>query len=267
MSAIYINNFLKGVDRLKGSYKRYLSGLVSLLLLILALIIFPACAADGVPQISITEPKDGSEVAAGNVTVFVEVMNFDLVNKLAMASVAGEGHIHYFMDAAAPTAQGKPAITKPGTYVPTVNTSYTWTNVAMGMHNFSVELVNNDHTPLSTPVVAEVNVTAKDETLKTMSVENVTVGLIAKNIAFNTSTITVPAGSHVTVNFDNQDANVPHNFAVYDSASAKTTIFKGDIITGPKMIAYTFDAPTTSGTYFFRCDVHPTIMTGQFIVK
>jgi hypothetical protein len=241
MSAIYINNFLKGVDRLKGSYKRYLSGLVSLLLLILALIIFPACAADGVPQISITEPKDGSEVAAGNVTVSVEVMNFDLVNKLGMASVAGEGHIHYFMDAAAPTAQGKPAITKPGTYVPTVNTSYTWTNVAMGMHNFSVELVNNDHTPLSTPVVAEVNVTAKDETLKTMSVENVTVGLIAKNIAFN--------------------------FAVYDSASAKTTIFKGDIITGPKMIAYTFDAPTTSGTYFFRCDVHPTIMTGQFIVK
>lgn len=219
------------------------------------------------PQINIIEPKNGSEIAAGNVTVSVDVMNFNLANKLGMANVAGEGHIHYFVDAAAPIAQGKPAITKPGTYLPTANTSFTWTNVAAGMHNFSVELVNNDHTPLSPPVVAEVNVTAKGETLKTISVENVTVGLIAKNIAFNTSTITVPAGAHVTVNFDHQDANVPHNFAVYDSASAKTTIFKGDIITGPKMIAYTFDAPTTPGTYFFRCDVHPTAMTGQFIVK
>ncbi len=243
-----------------------MSGSVPLLLLMFVLIVFPAYAADGMPQINITEPKNGSEIAAGNVTVSVNVMNFNLANKLGMANVAGEGHIHYFMDAAVPTIQGKPAITKPGTYVPTANTSFTWTNVTAGMHNFSVELVNNDHTPLSPPVTTEVSVTAKYETLKTMSVENVTVGLMAKNIAFNTSTITVPAGANVTVNFDNQDANVPHNLAVYDSANLKTTIFKGDIITGPKTITYTFDAPTTPGTYYFRCDVHPG-MNGQFIVK
>jgi len=29
---------------------------------------------------------------------------------------------------------------------------------------------------------------------------------------------------------------------------------------------YTFTAPSTPGTYFFRCDVHPETMTGQFIV-
>ncbi|MCX6669499.1 MAG: cupredoxin domain-containing protein [Methanothrix sp.] len=258
---------------MKCSYKRYLSGSGSLLLLMLALIVSPACAANGMsgmPQINITEPKDGSEIAAGNVTVSVEVMNFNLANKLGKANVAGEGHIHWFMDAKTPTAPGKNAKAKQGRNAPSsaaVDKSYTWTNVAVGMHNFSVELVNNDHTPLSPPVVAEVNVTAKDETLKTMSMENVTVGLIAKSIAFNTSTITVPAGARVTVNFDNQDANVPHNFAVYDSANAKTTIFKGNIITGPKMIAYTFDAPTTPGTYFFRCDIHPTIMTGKFVVE
>jgi len=222
------------------------------------------------PQIYIIEPKEGSEVAAGNVTVSVEVMNFSLVDNFGKANVAGEGHIHWFMDAITPTDPGKNARAKQGRNAPSssaLDTSYTWTNVAAGLHNFSVELVNNDHTPLSPPAVAEVNVAAKDETLKTMSVENVTVGLIAKSMAFNTSIVTVPAGARVTVNFDNRDANVPHNFAVYDSASAKTTIFKGDIITGPKMIAYTFDAPTTPGTYFFRCDIHPTIMTGKFVVE
>jgi plastocyanin len=94
----------------------------------------------------------------------------------------------------------------------------------------------------------------------------VTIGLIAKNIAFNTSTITVPACSAVTVNFDNQDSGVPHNFAVYTNSGATTPIFKGEIITGPKTITYTFTAPCTPGDYWFRCDVHPTIMYGTFKV-
>jgi plastocyanin len=95
---------------------------------------------------------------------------------------------------------------------------------------------------------------------------SVTIGLIAHNIAFNTSTITVPACSEVTVNFDNQDSGVPHNFAVYTDSEATTPIFKGEIITGPKMITYTFKAPCTPGDYWFRCDVHPTIMYGTFKV-
>jgi plastocyanin len=92
------------------------------------------------------------------------------------------------------------------------------------------------------------------------------INLVAKNIAFNTSTITVPAGADVTVNFDNQDANVPHNFAVYTDSSATTAIFQGKIITGPAKVTYNFKAPDKPGTYFFRCDVHPTIMKGQFVV-
>ncbi len=95
---------------------------------------------------------------------------------------------------------------------------------------------------------------------------SVTVGLIAKNIAFNTSTITVPAGANVTVDFDNEDSGIPHNFAVYDTPAAQNAIFTGQIITGPATIKYTFTAPSTPGNYFFRCDVHPTIMTGTFVV-
>jgi plastocyanin len=99
------------------------------------------------------------------------------------------------------------------------------------------------------------------------SPKNIVINLIAKNIAFNTSTITVPAGSNVTIKFDNQDSRTPHNFAVYDTEAAQQTIFQGKIITGPAKIVYNFIAPDKPGTYFFRCDVHPTIMKGQFIVQ
>lgn len=90
--------------------------------------------------------------------------------------------------------------------------------------------------------------------------------LIAQNYAFDRASITVPAGSHVQLTFDNQDTGVPHNVAIYTSAAASTVIFKGEIITGPKKTTYTFDAPTKPGTYFFRCDIHPG-MNGQFIVQ
>jgi plastocyanin len=94
----------------------------------------------------------------------------------------------------------------------------------------------------------------------------VTIDLVAKNIAFDKSTITVPAGSQVTVNFDNEDSGIPHNFAVYTNSQATTPIFKGEIITGVAKTTYTFTAPSTPGDYWFRCDVHPTIMNGPFKV-
>jgi plastocyanin len=88
----------------------------------------------------------------------------------------------------------------------------------------------------------------------TANPENVTIGLVAKDFSFNISTITVPAGANVTVNFENQDSNIGHNFAVYDSASMKKTIFKGEMIVGPKKITYNFEAPKEPGTYHFQCD-------------
>jgi plastocyanin len=93
-----------------------------------------------------------------------------------------------------------------------------------------------------------------------------TVNLTAHKLMFDMSTITVPAGAHVVVNFNNQDAGVPHNFAVYVDSSAQQAIFKGQMVTGPGTMTYTFTAPNQPGTYFFRCDVHPTMMNGQFVV-
>jgi len=104
--------------------------------------------------------------------------------------------------------------------------------------------------------------------------QTVTIDLTAAKMAFDQSTITVPAGAAVVVNFHNRETagssqvtGVAHNFAVYDSPAAKTKIFSGEIITGGQDATYRFTAPSVPGTYFFRCDTHPTLMTGKFIVQ
>ena len=46
--------------------------------------------------------------------------------------------------------------------------------------------------------------------------QSVTINITAENIAFDKTTITVPAGADVTVVFNNKD-RVPHNVAVYET--------------------------------------------------
>ena len=143
------------------------------------------------------------------------------------------------------------------------------------MHTITVQLVNNDHTPViplaTSTVMVSVPIQSTTTPLPVTTTSQsggqaVTVSLIAKNKAFDKSTITVPAGANVVMTFDNQDSRIPHNFALYTDSTAKTRIFVGDVVTGPKTVTYTFTAPSQSGTYFFRCDIHPAVMTGSFIV-
>ena len=93
----------------------------------------------------------------------------------------------------------------------------------------------------------------------------VTINLTVQNMAFDKASISVPSGAKVTMIFNNQDS-VPHNFALYTDSSAANVIFKGDVVTS-KTITYQFTAPSSAGNYFFRCDVHPTAMTGTFTVQ
>ena len=96
--------------------------------------------------------------------------------------------------------------------------------------------------------------------------QSVTVTIAAENIAFDKDTIIAPAGADVIVVFTNKD-RVPHNVAFYDTKAATKAIFVGEVITGPKTINYRFTAPSTPGTYFFRCDPHRSRMTGDFVVS
>lgn len=96
-------------------------------------------------------------------------------------------------------------------------------------------------------------------------VQSVTIDLVTQGMKFDQSTITVPAGASVTMNFNNKDY-APHNFALYTDSSATTAIFVGQVISSSATV-YKFTAPTKPGSYFFRCDVHPLTMTGTFVVQ
>ncbi len=98
--------------------------------------------------------------------------------------------------------------------------------------------------------------------------QSVTLNISARGLRFDTKVITVPAGSRVTINFDNQDVSMPHNIAIYQILPGGQTrpVFVGDTITGPAKITYRFTAPTAAGSYFFECDVHPDVMNGIFTI-
>ena len=90
--------------------------------------------------------------------------------------------------------------------------------------------------------------------------------ITAENLMFSTGSLTAAASSPITVQLDNRDAGVLHNFAVYSDRSLSQKLFGGDLRTGPGSVEYAFTTPA-AGTYFFRCDVHPDTMKGDFSVR
>jgi hypothetical protein len=81
--------------------------------------------------------------------------------------------------------------------------------------------------------------------------------------------LAAPADVPFSVNLDNQDAGVPHSFAVYDrdpsADPSARELFRGERVTGPNMRTYQVGA-LSRGSFHFRCEVHPTRMFGSFLV-
>jgi len=167
-----------------------------------------------------------------------------------------------------PTMNVTPTPTMNVTPTPTVNVTPTVIPPAGNETPTPTMNVTPTATVNVTPTVT-MNVTPTPTTNVTPSptaAAGTTVNISADNLAFDTDTITVPAGAEVTMVFDNQDGGIPHNVAVYDSPLRAEQIFVGDVITGPAEITYTFMAPEEPGTYYFQCDIHPS-MNGDFIVE
>jgi plastocyanin len=90
--------------------------------------------------------------------------------------------------------------------------------------------------------------------------------ITAENLAFDRDTLSFPAGVASTLTFQNNDAGQSHNVAIYTDASASTALFQGELLTGVASIEYAIPA-LEAGSYFFRCDVHPTTMNGTVTVS
>ncbi len=113
------------------------------------------------PIVVLLSPSDGSVLTSGNVQVRIYLQNFHMVQNTGQPNKASEGHAIYYLDVNAPLKQGVPATTAPGTFIASAETSYTWRDVPPGQHTFTVQLVNNDNTPLNSAVTVRVNVTVK----------------------------------------------------------------------------------------------------------
>jgi plastocyanin len=88
---------------------------------------------------------------------------------------------------------------------------------------------------------------------------------VASNVAFDTSTLTAPADTPFQIEFDNQDANIPHNVAIHEGSPTGPEVFRGEVFPGPAKMTY--DVPAlAAGNYGFICSVHPN-MAGTLTVQ
>lgn len=92
-----------------------------------------------------------------------------------------------------------------------------------------------------------------------------TVSVVASGTEFDTDCLAAPAEKPFTLSYDNRDS-LAHNIVILESHSATDVLFRADIFSGPKVS--TFEVPALkAGTFAFHCEVHPTQMQGNFIVK
>jgi plastocyanin len=82
--------------------------------------------------------------------------------------------------------------------------------------------------------------------------------VVAQGTAFDTSTIELQPSTPTTITFENRDAGVQHNIAIYTDETQSEELFNGEIVTGPATIDYAVPA-IDPGSYYFLCIVHPTM--------
>jgi len=91
------------------------------------------------------------------------------------------------------------------------------------------------------------------------------VALSAKNLAYNPPNLTLPP-DNATIDFKNEDT-APHNVHIFDGPDGNApSLFAGQIVNPGGSATYKVTGLKTGSTYFFRCDVHPTQMTGKVTV-
>ena len=81
----------------------------------------------------------------------------------------------------------------------------------------------------------------------------------AFGLAYDRSSLSLTAGASVTLTLQNDDTAVPHDIAFSFGPATETCA-------GPCTRSIRFTAPAP-GTYSFKCNTHPDIMTGSVSVR
>ncbi len=126
---------------------------VSILLAMVMLVLGVAApvAAQG-PTLSVSAPQNGAVINGNTVTINFTTSNIKLVpttipiaeaGKHPEANHQGEGHVHFVLDLQPLVVWEKAD-------------PYTFTNVPAGDHQLMVEVVQNDHSSFSPPVMQQI---------------------------------------------------------------------------------------------------------------
>jgi plastocyanin len=88
--------------------------------------------------------------------------------------------------------------------------------------------------------------------------------VVAKDTAFDTKEIRLPADTPTSLTFDNQDP-FAHNLAIYtDETATGEPLFTFEPFPGPETKSFPVPA-IKEGEYYFHCDIHPN-MNGTVVV-
>jgi plastocyanin len=92
----------------------------------------------------------------------------------------------------------------------------------------------------------------------------------AANTGFAEKTLSVAADTDFTIEFDNQDAGIPHNVQIFEgTATTGTPVWAppGDaLVTGVDQATYEIPG-LAAGTYTYDCLSHPATMVGTLTVS
>ena len=89
--------------------------------------------------------------------------------------------------------------------------------------------------------------------------------IVASNTRFDTNCLAGTADQPLTLSYENKD-QIGHGLMLLQSHNSPEPFFLVDVFTGPKTSTFTIPAQKP-GTYAFHCQVHPTSMSGTFVVK
>ena len=123
-----------------------------LIVIVMLMLSVPDRAAAQGPTLSVTAPKDGATIDSDTVNITFTTSNIKLVPTTIPVAEAGkhpevnrpgEGHLHFVLDLQPLVVWEKAD-------------PYTFTNVPTGQHQLMVEVVQNDHSSFSPPVIQHI---------------------------------------------------------------------------------------------------------------